>query len=106
MKQPLAMTGIGLLTLLSISLVGCASPPTPAPAAEVKAESATAAAPVQAETTETWEVVLETRVEQPVRMAAFLDETFGLTGGADSAGKAQLTADGGQTWTMAESSSG
>jgi hypothetical protein len=39
-------------------------------------------------------------------MAAFLDKNFGLTGGADSAGRAHVTTDGGQTWTLAESSAG
>jgi hypothetical protein len=106
MKQPLTMTGIGLLTLLSISLVGCAPPATPAPTAEPKAEPIATATLVQAETSDRWDVVLQTKVEQPVRMAAFLNDTFGLTGGADSAGKAHYTADGGQIWTMAESSSG
>jgi photosystem II stability/assembly factor-like uncharacterized protein len=39
-------------------------------------------------------------------MAAFLDETFGVTGGATGRGKLHHTADGGATWTLAESSGG
>jgi photosystem II stability/assembly factor-like uncharacterized protein len=50
--------------------------------------------------------VHQKKAEQPVRMAAFLDETFGVTGGATGAGKAHYTTDGGATWTMAESSGG
>jgi photosystem II stability/assembly factor-like uncharacterized protein len=64
------------------------------------------AAPTVAERQPRWEVVLQTEVTQPVRMAAFLDGTFGLTGGADNAGRAHVTTDGGQSWTMAESSLG
>jgi photosystem II stability/assembly factor-like uncharacterized protein len=39
-------------------------------------------------------------------MAAFLDETFGVTGGATGSGKARHTTDGGATWTMATDSGG
>ena len=105
MKQPLTITSVCLLAL-SIALIGCASPSAPTPAAEVEAAATATAAPAPTESTEPWQVVLETRVEQPVRMAAFQNESFGLTGGADSAGQAHLTTDGGQTWTMSESSSG
>jgi hypothetical protein len=106
MKQPLTITSICLLALLSISLIGCASPSAPEPAAEVEAAATATIAPVQEESTEPWQIVLEMQVEQPVRMAAFLDESFGLTGGADRAGQAYFTTDGGQTWAMSESSSG
>jgi photosystem II stability/assembly factor-like uncharacterized protein len=41
-----------------------------------------------------------------MRIAAFLDETFGLTGGSADVGRAHVTTDGGQTWTLAESSEG
>jgi photosystem II stability/assembly factor-like uncharacterized protein len=41
-----------------------------------------------------------------VRMAAFLDAQVGFTGGAGDAGKVHYTTDGGQTWTLAESSGG
>jgi len=95
MKQYRIVAVIGLLALLA-SAVGCAPMATPPPAA----------VPARAAAANPWEVVRETRVEQPVRMAAFLDETFGLTGGANYEGKAHYTTDGGQTWTMAETSSG
>jgi photosystem II stability/assembly factor-like uncharacterized protein len=50
--------------------------------------------------------VIDIKVKQPVRMAAFLNESFGLTGGFSGAGKANRTLDGGKTWTMADSSGG
>ena len=39
-----------------------------------------------------------------MQVAAFLDETFGLTGGPSDPGKAHYTTDGGETWTMADGS--
>jgi hypothetical protein len=53
-----------------------------------------------------WEVVLDLEVEQTLRMAAFLDARVGYTGGEATEGRAHYTTDGGQTWTMAESSGG
>ena len=53
-----------------------------------------------------WEVIIETKVTQPTRMAAFLDESFGITGGFSGDGKSHYTLDGGETWTKAESSGG
>src|SRR5690554_6310875 len=53
-----------------------------------------------------WEMVIQTVVKQPVRMAAFLDEHFGVTGGFSGSGKTHVTTDGGQTWTKTESSGG
>lgn len=88
MKQPKATICISLLTLLSILLIGCTAPADPAPVV-LGGE---------------WKVVLQVKVEQPVRMAAFLDEDFGLTGGASN--RAYVTTDGGQAWTMAESGLG
>jgi photosystem II stability/assembly factor-like uncharacterized protein len=41
-----------------------------------------------------------------MRVAAFLDESFGLTGGPADVGRANATTDGGQTWTLAQSSAG
>jgi photosystem II stability/assembly factor-like uncharacterized protein len=101
------VTIVGLLALL-VSLTGCGAPAaTPLPAASAQAtDPAPAIAAVPVEGDSPWKVVLQTRVTQPVRMAAFLDETFGLTGGPDYAGRAQHTTDGGQTWTMAEDSAG
>ena len=54
-----------------------------------------------------WEVVVpQTRFEEKLRMAAFLNEYFGLTGGAGDIGKARYTTDGGKTWAQADSSGG
>jgi hypothetical protein len=54
-----------------------------------------------------WQVVLpKTNVGDKWRMAAFLDENFGITGGAGDVGKARCTSDGGKTWTVADSSGG
>ncbi len=53
-----------------------------------------------------WQVIYRTKVDQPVRLAAFMDESFGFTGGANNEGRAYLTTDGGQTWTMSPGSSG
>ena len=59
------------------------------------------------ESQEQWKVILpKTNVGDKWRMAAFLDENFGLTGGAGDAGKARYTSDGGKTWTVADSSGG
>ena len=51
-----------------------------------------------------WEIVLQREIAQPMRVAAFLDSAFGITGGPSDAGKAHYTTDGGKTWTSAESS--
>jgi hypothetical protein len=54
-----------------------------------------------------WKVVIpKTNVGDKWRMAAFLNENFGLTGGAGDAGKARYTSDGGKTWAVADSSGG
>jgi hypothetical protein len=54
-----------------------------------------------------WKVVLpKTNVGEKWRMAAFLNESFGLTGGAGDVGKARYTSDGGKTWAVADSSGG
>jgi hypothetical protein len=97
-----------LVLLLLTSLIGCAPSATPAPAAAVDAEvkAETTATPALAQAEGRWEVMLETEIEQPVRMGAFLNETFGVTGGATGAGRAHYTTDGGQTWTKADSSGG
>jgi len=54
-----------------------------------------------------WNVVIpQTLFAEKLRMAAFLDESFGLTGGAGDIGKADYTLDGGKTWATADSSGG
>ncbi|MBN1219180.1 MAG: hypothetical protein JXM69_09640 [Anaerolineae bacterium] len=102
---------IFLMVLVSLLVAGCASAAAPPPADEpVEAPTAdvpsapTEAAPATDDSP--WQIVLDIEVEQPMRMAAFLDENFGLTGGADTAGKAQYTTNGGEIWTMADTSGG
>jgi hypothetical protein len=54
-----------------------------------------------------WKVVMpNTNVGEKLRVAAFLDEDSGLTGGAGDVGKAHYTSDGGKTWATADSSGG
>jgi hypothetical protein len=54
-----------------------------------------------------WKVVIpQTLFADKMRMAAFLNETFGIMGGAGDPGKARVTSDGGKTWTVADSSGG
>ena len=54
-----------------------------------------------------WEVVVpQTLFAEKLRIAAFLNENFGLTGGAGDVGKASFTSDGGKTWAQADSSGG
>ena len=101
---------LGLLALLAavVLAAGCTSQATPTPASTVppKATDAPTDAPAEPETAKAWEVVAEGVAEQPMRMAAFLDENTGFTGGAGDGGKAHKTTDGGQTWTLIESSKG
>ena len=101
---------LGLLALAAaVALAaGCAPQATPAPTstAPPKATDAPTDVPPEPETTRAWEVVAEGEVEQPMRMAAFLDESTGFTGGAGDGGRAHKTTDGGETWTLIESSKG
>lgn len=54
-----------------------------------------------------WKVVVPQKVfAQKLRAAAFLNENFGVNGGAGDIGKARYTLDGGETWTQVESSGG
>ena len=54
-----------------------------------------------------WQVVVpQTVFAEKLRIAAFLDENFGLTGGAGDIGKADYTSDGGKTWGTADTSGG
>ena len=52
------------------------------------------------------EVIPQTMFAEKLRMAAFLNESFGLNGGAGDIGKARYTSDGGKTWSQADSSGG
>jgi photosystem II stability/assembly factor-like uncharacterized protein len=93
-----------LLTLsaLLVLVVGCA----PATSAPLATPPPATAIPTQVESAGPWQIVLQKEIEQPMRIAAFLDETFGLTGGPADVGRANVTTDGGQTWTLAQSSAG
>jgi hypothetical protein len=97
MKHRLTVAGFGpLFALLSlISLAGCTSGAT---------QSGATATPSTAQDSGPWEIVLQKNIEQPMRIAAFLDGSFGVTGGPSDPGRAHYTTDGGVTWTMAESS--
>jgi hypothetical protein len=54
-----------------------------------------------------WQVVVPQKVfAEKLRIAAFLNENFGLTGGAGDIGKADYTLDGGKTWSTADTSGG
>jgi hypothetical protein len=54
-----------------------------------------------------WEVVVpQTLFAEKLRVAAFLNDGFGFTGGAGDVGKASFTSDGGKTWAQADSSGG
>ena len=54
-----------------------------------------------------WDVVVpQTNFGDKLRVAAFLDESFGFNGGAGDVGKARYTSDGGKTWATADSSGG
>jgi hypothetical protein len=103
---------IFLMILVSVLIAGCATmaSSTSSEVSQVEADSATKveeeAAPSQAEESGAWELVLQKEVEQPVRMPAFLNETFGVTGGGTGAGKTHYTTDGGETWTKSEDSGG
>lgn len=113
-----------LMMLAALLLAGCspsAATPVPAdrpaapPAVDAPSTPAEAAA-VPTKTDSPWQVVRETEVKPVMRMAAFLNENFGLHGGPNtgafehmdvpSDGKAQYTTDGGKTWTIADTSNG
>ena len=69
--------------------------------------SALVAAYVLAAAQPQWEVVVpQTSFGDKLRIAAFLNENFGITGGAGDVGKAHYTSDGGKNWSTADSSGG
>jgi hypothetical protein len=91
--------------ILSGAIAGCAPGSTdPEDGAGNIAEATNTAPAPTVQAAGRWEIVLEKRIEQPLRIAAFLDKTFGLTGGPSEPGMAHYTTDGGQTWTMADNS--
>jgi hypothetical protein len=115
MKHHSIVTVVALLVLLlPVILIGCAPAVAQPPAdpTQVPVEptaqptAAPTAVPTEEQSVSRWEEVARVAATQPVRMSAFLNETFGFTGGATGAGKIHYTTDGGATWTMAESSGG
>lgn len=95
-----------LTVLVAILIAGCAPAATPLPPTDVP-PTPTELLPTPTEEPQAlWEEVLRVKAEQPTRIAAFLDENFGLTCGAGETGKAHYTTDSGQTWTMADTSGG
>jgi len=103
MKGPKLMVSLVLLSL--VAAAGCAPAATPPPATAVPAAPpATAApAPAAAEDTNPWKVVQQVKVKHATTVAAFLNDTFGITAGY--AGEVHYTADGGQTWPKAKNAS-
>ena len=90
--------------LMLVVLMGCS--PKAAPSQEKVQQPAASAATLDPLANSPWKIVYQSKIEQPVRLAAFMDASYGLTGGADNAGRAYVTTDGGQTWTMSTQSSG
>ena len=100
---------LGALALLLAGLLAACCTPTTPPAPTEPPPAATEPPADKVPTEEvsgSWEAVLDLEVEQTLRMAAFLDARVGYTGGEATEGRAHYTTDGGQTWTMAESSGG
>ena len=89
------------ILLLALTVGGCA-PGGATP--ESVATDTVEPSPAEAQGDGPWEVILQREIEQPMRVAAFLGGDFGVTGGPSDPGRAHYTTDGGQTWTMAESS--
>jgi photosystem II stability/assembly factor-like uncharacterized protein len=87
------------LCSLSLTLAAC----TAVGSGIDKPESGTYA-PMQPAVGGSWELVVQAATDQPIRIAAFGDPQFGLTGGPSETGKAFLTVDGGQTWSSTDGS--
>jgi len=86
------LTSVLVLTLVAAGVLSATPPTTGTPTKEPQAQ---------------WKVVIpQTLFAEKMRMAAFLDEKFGIMGGAGDPGKAHFTLDGGKTWTVADSSGG
>jgi hypothetical protein len=86
------LSGVLVSTLVAGCVLAATQPPTGVPTEKSQAQ---------------WKVVIpQTLFADKLRMAAFLNENFGLTGGAGDVGKAKYTSDGGKTWTTADSSGG
>jgi hypothetical protein len=92
MKYAKFISFVSVLTLIVAGVLAATKPPGNAATKESQAQ---------------WKVVIpQTLFAEKMRMAAFLDEKFGVMGGAGDPGKAHYTLDGGKTWTVADSSGG
>lgn len=100
--------GMVVIVLAAIGgLAGCASqaaalvPPASPPAQPTDI-------PLPSPTTPAgqWEQVSKMKAPATLRMAAFMDQSFGIVGGPSMQGIARTTSDGGKTWTVAGDSSG
>ena len=90
---------VSLIFLSLVSAAGCTPAATPPPATVAPAPATEApAAQVPA-----WKIVQQVKVKHATTVAAFLDDTFGITAGY--AGEVHYTADGGQTWPKAKNAS-
>ncbi len=98
--------------LSALLLTGCAKPNAQATSVpqEDKGQSNEVPAPEEviqdSQPQVSWEMVYEREARQPIRMAGFLNETFGISGGATGEGRAHYSSDGGETWTKSEGSGG
>jgi photosystem II stability/assembly factor-like uncharacterized protein len=92
---------IPLTLFLFISLAACA-PAIKEP--ENQTTPIVAATPVLVSDNSPWQVVLQKKIEQPMRVAAFFNESVGLTGGPTDGGQAYYTANSGQTWSRSAGS--
>jgi photosystem II stability/assembly factor-like uncharacterized protein len=100
MKGSKIMVALVLLSL--VAAAGCAPAATPPPSTATVAPAGEApAAPAQAASA--WKVAQQVKVKHATTVAAFLDDTLGITAGY--AGEVHYTTDGGQTWPRAQNAS-
>ncbi|MBN1219178.1 MAG: hypothetical protein JXM69_09630 [Anaerolineae bacterium] len=92
--------GLSVLLLLVLA-AGCVSAPPPPKTIETEGKATNTSDPPN---NSPWEIILQQKIEQPMRVAAFLNKSFGLTGGPSDMGKAYYTTDGGNTWTITKNS--
>jgi hypothetical protein len=79
--------------IISLLLANCAAP------SEAGGTEAAAFAPMRPVEGGSWELVFRRDAEDPIRIAAFGDSLFGVTGGPSEAGRARFTVDGGVNWS-------
>jgi photosystem II stability/assembly factor-like uncharacterized protein len=101
MKGSKLMVSLVLFSL--VAAAGCVPVAAPPPATATPAPVSEAPAPAAAEDTSPWKVIQQMKVKHATTVAAFLDDTLGITAGY--AGEVHYTADGGQTWPRAENAS-